>query len=80
MAWYVDGSSLTKSGGGDWWKKTHGPADEVPMSGIYKCTGCNKEVTCNEGDRFPPQNHHQHSVAQGAIRWQLNVRTNTKGE
>jgi hypothetical protein len=80
MAWFIKGSSLTESSGGEWWQKQHGPSDPVPMSGIYKCQGCKKEVTCNEGDKFPPQNHHQHTEAQGPIRWRLNVRTNTKGE
>jgi hypothetical protein len=81
MAWYVDGSKVTKSNGnGEWWKEIYGPGDDVPVSGIYRCVGCNKEITSNSPDCFPPQNHHQHTTAQGTIRWKLNVRTNTKGE
>lgn len=81
MAWYTNGSSLTLSdGNGDWWKTIYGPSDNVPVSGIYRCVGCGKEVTCNDPDRFPPQNHHQHPSQQGTVRWKLNVRTNTKGE
>jgi hypothetical protein len=81
MAWFITSSQLKESSGeGEWWKKVHAPAETVPLSGIYKCTGCKKEVTSNAGDKFPPQNHHQHSQTQGQIRWQLNVRTNTKGE
>lgn len=81
MSWYVSGSILTKSNGdNDWWKQDYGPHDTVPVSGIYRCLGCDKEVTSNDGDPFPPQNHHQHTLAQGHIRWKLNVRTNTKGE
>jgi hypothetical protein len=81
MSWYVDGSALAKSDGkGAHWINTFSPGDDVPVSGIYRCLGCKKEVTCNEPDRFPPQNHHQHASAQGAIRWKLNVRTNTNGE
>lgn len=62
-----------------WWKTTYDPGDEVPVSGIYICVGCNREITSNKDDPFPPQNHHQHSPAQGRIRWKLNVRTNTTG-
>lgn len=81
MAWYIDSSTLTKSTGEPaWWSKEYTPSEKVPTSGIYKCLGCKKEVTCNEGDGFPPQNHHQHTVLQGAIKWKLNVRTNTTGE
>lgn len=78
MSWYTADSKLDKSDGNkDWWKAEFGPSDTVPVSGIYRCLGCGREVTCNDGDRFPPQNHHQHSPAQGSIRWKLNVRTNT---
>jgi len=81
MSWYIDGSKLTKSDGNkDWWKNIYKPGDEVPVSGIYRCLGCGREVTSNEPDRFPPQNHHQHTIAQGVVRWKLNVRTNTKGD
>lgn len=80
MSWYISSSSITESGGGEWWTEKHGPAEIVPMSGIYKCLGCKKEVTCNKGDKFPPQNHHQHPSTQGAIEWKLNVRTNTDGD
>ena len=37
------------------------------------CTGCGKEVTIAGGKTIPPQNHHQHTPAQGNIRWQLFV-------
>ena len=30
------------------------PGEIVPDSGIYKCTKCGNEITCVEGDRFPP--------------------------
>ena len=81
MTWWIDDSRLTKSDGNkDWWKTTYSPGDAVPVSGIYRCIGCGKEVTCNEDDPFPPQNHHQHTGAQGEIRWKLNVRANTSGK
>ncbi len=53
--------------------KTHSPGEQVPHSGIYRCTGCGREIASNatNGDRFPPQNHHQHNPGQGNILWQL---------
>lgn len=42
-------------------------------SGIYRCEGCGDEIASNKGNPLPPQNHHQHSPAQGAIRWKLIV-------
>lgn len=81
MSWYINSSSLTESNGtGDHWRREYGPGANVPVSGIYKCGGCRKEITSNQGDPFPPQNHHQHTPAQGPVRWKLNVRTNTTGE
>lgn len=49
----------------------HRPGAAAPFSGIYRCKGCAKEVASNEGEPLPPQNAHQHSSSQGAIRWQL---------
>ena len=63
-----------------WWTTTYEPGDTVPVSGIYLCPGCKREITSNERDPFPPQNHHQHTSTQGKIRWKLNIRTNTTGE
>ncbi|MGK3394222.1 hypothetical protein, partial [Klebsiella pneumoniae] len=51
----------------------HKPGDTCTYEGIYKCTGCGKEVTIAGGKTLPPQNHHQHSPGQGDIRWQLFV-------
>lgn len=80
MTWYTGESVLDKSNGqGAHWNTTYAPGDAVPVSGIYRCTGCKKEITSNARDPFPPQNHHQHTAAQGAIQWRLNVRTNTEG-
>ena len=39
--------------------------------GIYKCTGCGKEVTIAGGKTIPPQTHHQHTPSFGYILWQL---------
>jgi hypothetical protein len=53
--------------------KIHGPGAQTPHSGIYRCDGCGKEIAANAGNPLPPQNHHQHSPAQGDIRWRLLV-------
>lgn len=81
MAWYLNLNNLKKTGkpNNEWWTHVYNPGATVPVSGIYKCVGCKKEITSNEDDPFPPQNHHQHSAAQGKIQWELIVRTNTDG-
>lgn len=53
---------------------TH-PGIDTPYSGIYRCNGCGHETTSVKGHVMPPQNHHQHTSAQGAIRWKLIVAT-----
>jgi hypothetical protein len=57
----------------DEFDKEHGPGSTTPLSGIYRCMGCGREVVSEEGKPFPPQNHHQHSFQQGSIRWKLIV-------
>lgn len=80
MSWYVSGSVLTQSDGEkEWWRETYYPGNTVPVSGIYRCLGCNREVASNQNEPFPPQNHHQHGAGQGSIRWRLNVRTEPGG-
>ena len=49
------------------------PGTAAPYSGIYRCSGCGREVASNSPQPLPPQNHHQHSPYQGAIRWRLIV-------
>lgn len=49
----------------------YNPGDQPPHSGIYRCTGCGREVVAEENRRLPPQNHHQHSVLQGLIKWRM---------
>ncbi|BCG20783.1 MULTISPECIES: protein L [Vibrio] len=81
MSWYIDKSNLTQAiADKSHWKNSYSPGSEVPISGIYRCTGCKKEITSNKGDPFPPQNHHQHAASQGDVKWKLNVRTNTNGD
>jgi hypothetical protein len=50
-----------------------GPGASTPHSGIYRCEGCGKEISANQGNPLPPQNHHQHGSGQGTIRWRLIV-------
>lgn len=50
------------------------PAGTItPYSGVYRCEGCGHEVSSTYGHPLPPQNHHQHTFAQGQIRWRLVV-------
>ncbi|QDD87595.1 protein L [Pseudomonas oryzihabitans] len=80
MAMYTSESVLNQVASKNaWWTTTYKPSDKVPTSGIYRCINCKREVTCNEGDGFPPQNHDQHSPGK-PILWKLNVRTNTTGD
>ncbi len=51
----------------------HNPGALVPYSGVYRCEGCGHEIAEVRGRPLPPQNHHQHTFAQGAIRWRLVV-------
>ncbi len=51
---------------------TH-PSEQTPYSGIYRCEGCGREISSVHPHTMPPQNHHQHSTTQGAIRWRLIV-------
>ena len=79
MAWYVDTNSVLKVGGTEAiWTTDYNPGATVPQSGIYKCRACNREVTSNANDPFPPQNHHSHPQSQ-PIKWRLLVWTNTAG-
>lgn len=49
------------------------PGSTTGWSGLYRCEGCGKEVVSVTGYPLPPQNHHQHTTAQGRIRWRLIV-------
>lgn len=82
MAGYRDTTKKFLSslnGNGPWWNKKYSPGEEVPVSGIYRCTVCEKEVTSNKNDPFPPQNHHQHS-SSSKISWQLVIRADTENK
>ena len=47
------------------------PGAIARWSGIYRCEGCGKSETSVRGHVLSPQNHHQHTVSQGRIRWRL---------
>jgi hypothetical protein len=49
------------------------PSDTTPYSGIYRCSGCGREIDSEAGNPLPPQNHHQHTASQGSIRWRMIV-------
>jgi len=49
------------------------PGAIIAWSGVYRCQGCGREVVHTTGKALPPQNHHQHTPAQGLIRWRLEV-------
>ena len=49
------------------------PSATTPLSGIYRCQACGREITSVKSYPLPPQNHHQHTVTQGPIQWRLVV-------
>lgn len=49
------------------------PSTPASHSGIYRCEECGREVTSEQGNGLPPENHHQHPVSKGKIRWRLIV-------
>jgi hypothetical protein len=69
VAFFKCGSFLQKQDDprfDQWW----GPSVAAPPSGIFRCIGCGTTISSTVGNHLPPQNHHQHTAAQGAIRWQ----------
>ena len=72
MALYWQGQYL-KQWEHEQFKKDYSPGKETAWSGIYRCQGCGREVVHTVGKPLPPQNHHQHTSSEGAIRWRLLV-------
>lgn len=72
MAYYKNESYLHKFDD-DMFDALHKPGEHISFSGIYRCEGCGKEISHTSGTPLPPQNHHQHTTAQGNIRWRLIV-------
>jgi len=71
MALYKSGTYLQQSQDAPF-DGEHSPGGTTPHSGIYRCTGCGREVVSEEDRPFPPQNHHQHTTSQ-AMRWRMIV-------
>jgi hypothetical protein len=72
MAWYKHANLLKQVNFGDF-DAVHQPGTKAPFAGIYRCAGCGHEIGIAMGHTLPPQGHHQHAEAQGAIRWVLAV-------
>lgn len=72
MAMYKDARFLTQSNSNAF-DAVHPPGTVTPLSGIYRCEGCGRELVSEQARPLPPQNHHQHTGMQGAIRWRLIV-------
>jgi hypothetical protein len=49
------------------------PGADAPFAGIYRCVGCGWEIGIATTHKLPPQNHHEHTSAQGPIKWRLIV-------
>ena len=79
MAIYQNAQFLTQ-GNDNAFNLDRKPGESVPHSGIYRCMGCGREIVAEESKQFPPQNHHQHSSAQGQIRWRLIVYADHKAK
>ncbi|HEY8358677.1 MAG TPA: protein L [Ramlibacter sp.] len=74
MAIYKDEKLVVKAGTGlDAFEKEYKPGQTPPHAGIYRCAGCGDEIASNKGVQLPSQNHKQHGIAQGDIRWKLLV-------
>ncbi|AIE86046.1 aminoglycoside 6-N-acetyltransferase [Fimbriimonas ginsengisoli Gsoil 348] len=72
-------SSYVKTSTSDAFDTIYEPGSKPAHSGIYRCEGCGKEISHNAGVSLPPQNHHQHTVAQGKVRWRMSVYAETNG-
>ena len=70
MAYYKDGSNFHPDNSPEF-DKLFAPGTATPYSGIYRCPGCGREDVSVKGYPLPPQNHHQHTYAQGPIKWRL---------
>jgi len=53
--------------------RVYQPGEVLEHSGIYRCTGCNREILGEKNKPLPPQDHHQHSPSQGQFLWKLVV-------
>lgn len=72
MALYKHGNFLTQTDNAAF-DARHSPGATAPYSGIYRCVVCGHEITSEESNPLPPQNHHQHAPGLGPIAWRLIV-------
>jgi hypothetical protein len=72
VALYKYPQILTQSQSGAF-DQIHDPGGAAPYPGIYRCDGCGREIAIARDNTLPPQDHHQHSLQQGSIRWRLVV-------
>lgn len=72
MAWYKYSQVFTANPNSEF-DILYEPGATVAWSGIYRCEGCEREIVHTHLHPLPPQNHHQHTHAQGRIRWRLIV-------
>lgn len=49
----------------------------IPSAGIYRCVGCGNEIAQEGNTVLPDRQHHPHNPAQGLVRWQLVLATET---
>lgn len=70
MAYYKYSTHLHQNNHAAFDAITH-PGSPTPYSGIYRCEGCGENIVSTYTHVMPPQNHHQHTAGQGAIRWRL---------
>lgn len=47
----------------------------IPSGGIYRCVGCGNEIAQEGNTVLPDRRHHAHNPAQGDVRWQLILAT-----
>ncbi|HYG47542.1 MAG TPA: hypothetical protein VD846_06315 [Allosphingosinicella sp.] len=47
----------------------------IPSGGIYRCVGCGNEIAQEGNSVLPDRHHHAHAPAQGEVRWQLILAT-----
>ncbi len=74
MAYYKYFNLLVQEQGREF-DEIHLPNTATPFSGIYRCEGCGRSATFVKTHNIPPQNHHQHSASEGAVRWRLVVKS-----
>jgi hypothetical protein len=51
----------------------YNPGTLTPFAGIFRCSGCGREIVSEHPKPLPSQNHHQHFPNQGPILWRMIV-------